>query len=299
MRISSSRRFPGARSTLRFLLLTLAGAFAAFLTYRVLFVYRVRVGTCGTTVRPSTQNQPAFPTRSIVVLAWNVEGHAALIDDDHMDEIAEVIRRLEPDLAILQEVHRGTWQARFRDQAAELARSTGMTVAFGPSLTIGRGEFGNAVLARGNVESVHVHPLPTIGEPRSLLEVRIATAEGTYAALATHLVTWGHLNRFSRGEQLECVRAHLGQIDVPWVLAGDFNATPEAGEMEAFRISGAGIEASPRAPTHRITHQQLDYVFASPGWTVGHSRVVEEGPSDHWPLVVQLNPPDAANGGGP
>ncbi len=44
----------------------------------------------------------------------------------HLAEIARVIREQRPDVVALQEVHRGTWQARFRDQPAELARLTGM-----------------------------------------------------------------------------------------------------------------------------------------------------------------------------
>jgi endonuclease/exonuclease/phosphatase (EEP) superfamily protein YafD len=51
---------------------------------------------------------------------------------------------------------------------------------------------------------------------------------------------------------------------------------------ELFRACG-GL-----ASTHRMTRQRIDYVFADHGWTPTASRVLRVGPSDHWPVVVEL-----------
>ncbi len=40
------------------------------------------------------------------------------------------------------------------------------------------GDYGNAVLTRGTVQSTFTHPLPGSGEPRSVLQVEISLDEG-------------------------------------------------------------------------------------------------------------------------
>jgi endonuclease/exonuclease/phosphatase (EEP) superfamily protein YafD len=53
---------------------------------------------------------------------------------------------------------------------------------------------------------------------------------------------------------------------------------------EIFRLCGQEM-----ACTHRILRQRIDWVVADPGWTTTESRVVQAGPSDHWPVLVELH----------
>ncbi len=272
-------------------ILALAGLpFLAFLSYRVLFVYTVRSGDC--TADSSIPFRPvegsATLDRDLVVMTYNAEGHAALLDEDHLGEVAAVILQERPEIVGLQEVHRNTWQSRFRDQARELADRTGMSVIFGPSFRIGDGEFGNAVLTRGEVLRAVVHPLPSIGEPRTLLQVWVVVAGRPVCFFVTHLVTWGRLTSAVRAEQLGCIASHIGATSVPWILVGDFNATPAAEEIMEFSRRADVRPADPATPTHRLTRRQLDYVFASPRWKVLSSKVVDAGPSDHRAIVSIL-----------
>jgi endonuclease/exonuclease/phosphatase family metal-dependent hydrolase len=263
---------------------------AAFLSYRVFFVYTVRSGNCTADVsvpfRPV--EGPANLDREVVIMSYNIEGHAALLDGDHLAEVASVILKEKPEIVGLQEVHRDTWQSRFHDQAEDLARRTGMNVIFGPSVRIGSGEFGNAVLTRGDVLRAVVHPLPSIGEPRTLLQVWVRVGGRPVCFLVTHLVTWGTLTSAVRREQLGCIASHLASTNVPWVLVGDLNATPVAEEISEFASRGEVRGGDPGVPTHGLTRRQLDYVFTDPRWDVLASRVVEGGPSDHKPIVAVL-----------
>src|SRR5687768_2865459 len=103
----------------------LASLGAIALTSRVAFAYALG---------PDAGAQQS--SRPLRVLSYNIKGHAALVRADHLEAIARVIREQHPDVVALQEVHRGTWQARFRDQAAELGRLTDMSVAFGSSFAV-------------------------------------------------------------------------------------------------------------------------------------------------------------------
>jgi endonuclease/exonuclease/phosphatase family metal-dependent hydrolase len=269
--------------------------FTAFITYRVVFVYTVRTGSCEPP--PELENRLlAGPVPPVDVMSWNIEGHAALLAGDHIEEIAAGIMKARPAIAGLQEVHRSTWQARFRDQIGELTGATGMEGFFGRSYHAVRGEYGNAVLSSFPVERVIVHPLPSIGEPRTLLEARIVIEGQEIAFFVTHLVTWGRLNAATRTEQLECLASHLRSAAVPWVLVGDLNAPPSAREIEQFIASTGARDAGPAGATHRLTGRRLDYILTDGGWETVRPRALE-GASDHLAAVATLHRPAAGSRG--
>jgi endonuclease/exonuclease/phosphatase family metal-dependent hydrolase len=222
------------------------------------------------------------------VMTYNVQGHGSLLLGSYLRRIARVIADEKPDLVGLQEVYRGGWRARFADQAEALARETGMTVHFGRSFGSGGGEFGNALLAAGEVRSVEVHPLPGAGEPRTVLEARVAVRGTEIRFLVTHLSAWGRLGRTARGRQAESLAAQLRRTASPFVLVGDLNAPPGAPELGHLLATDLFRACGELASTHRMTRQHLDYVLADRGWTPVASRVLRRGPSDHWPVVVDL-----------
>ncbi len=235
------------------------------------------------------------------MLSYNVQGHGALFSRRYLERVARVIAEIRPDVVGLQEVYRGGWRARSEDQAARLARLTGMKLFFGPSFASRGAEFGNAVLTTGEILDAEVVPLTGSGEPRTLLCSRIALAGRAGGAAGaggrrgfdfyvTHLAAWGRWQSDLRGRQIADVLKRLRQGRAPFVLAGDLNAGPRAPELlpllsaEIFRRCGDGLSC-----THRVLRQEIDYVFADPGWTTVRAEVLRIGPSDHWPVLVELH----------
>lgn len=293
-------------STRRRLILGALALLLAVFLYRFLTVYTVRSGECrprpvdpavriatreveGTLVRfPARTGLPAR-RRPLVVMTYNIAGHDELLHDDHMERIAEVIQRIRPDIVALQEVHRGTWQARFRDQLAELQARTGMRGFFAPSYVQWGGGYGNAILTRGEIVHAEAHPLPCIGEPRTLLEASIRIEGATIDVYATHLTTWGRLNAKIRAEQLQCLAREVRASRHPYLLLGDFNTPPQAPEMEAFRRENvAQLATREVGPTFPLWKEQIDYIFADHGWRVGRARVWPIRVSDHLPVTAEL-----------
>jgi endonuclease/exonuclease/phosphatase family metal-dependent hydrolase len=276
--------------------------------YRVFTVYTVRSGECRPnpidpnlrvltrTVNGALVSYPAregFPLqqRPLLVMSYNIEGHNELIDGSHIQKIAAAINRMRPDIVGLQEVHRETWQSRFRDQLGELEAATGMHGWFAPSYVQWGGGFGNAILTRGSIVHAVVHPLPSVGEPRTLID-SVIDIDGTRLNFyVTHLTPWGSLNAKNRGEQLDCVARHVRTSRYPYILTGDFNNGQDAAEVQRFIRSNAaqiqicGVDIGITHPTLR---KRIDYIFADWGWTVRSARVVPIGPSDHWPVTAEL-----------
>ncbi len=178
--------------------------------YRVFAVYTVRVGECkpkpvDPNLRLLTRDENgqivSFPerigypaqTRPLIVMTYNIAGHDEVYDGNHVRKIAETIRQQHPDIVGLQEVHRKTWQSRFHDQALELQKLTGMNLFFGASFGEAGGGFGNALLTRGDILSATVHPLPSVGEPRSLIESVVRVDGAVLNVYVTHLTAWGRI----------------------------------------------------------------------------------------------------------
>lgn len=222
-------------------------------------------------------------------MSYNIKGHGSLFRDRHLEEIALVIREAKPDVVGIQELHRRTLRARYRDQLAELESNTGMRACFGRSLLRKSGEYGNAILVRGEITESEVLPLPGKGEPRTVLRAALQLGGLAIDVFVTHLVAWGRLERRTRALQAAAVASITERAKRPFVLMGDFNTTPKSEELAAFHDGKLVSSCFPAgAITHRATRQCLDSIFADPRWEVVASRVVDAGPSDHWPLVADL-----------
>lgn len=270
-------------------LLVLALVLGAAFAYRVLGVYEFRSGEC--TALAPRRFASTYP-RHLTVMSFNIEGHASLLRDDHIEEIAATIRKYNPDIVGINEAHRGTWQARFGDHTEQLRLLTGMNVLFGRSYTFLGGHFGNAVLTKGDIVSSDVKKLPGTGEPRSLLEAVVRVNGGTIEFYVTHTSAWAALGRAAREQQLQCINAHVMASGHPYILVGDLNAPPDTPEMAKF-LAGNTLKfaGSPATPTHRVMEQRLDYILTDPGWVVRSARVLDDGPSDHRPVLAELTHP--------
>lgn len=224
----------------------------------------------------------------IRVMSYNIQGHAAARRQDHLPKIAEVIAATEPDVVGLQEVHHAT-RAGKAHQSEVLASITGLQHIFGRSCAMDGGNYGNAILTKGEIRSSHTWPLPGSGEPRSVLQADVGLGGAGFTFFVTHLAAWGRLLRNARMRQI----AELGDITargaLPHVLVGDFNVPPAADEIKVLLSHGhLHVCGDANEVTFPMTRQRLDYVFCDPRWEFVGSEVIRRGPSDHWPLVVDL-----------
>lgn len=224
----------------------------------------------------------------MLVMSYNVQGHAARRRESHISEIAETIKQAAPDIVGLQEIHCGTRKSKGLDQAEELARLTGMSVYFGRSCSLSGGNYGNAVLTRGRIVRATEHPLPGAGEPRSVLESEVVLGHDHVSFFVTHLSLAKDRRRRPHGEQVLSLRERTDAATAPPILVGDFNFTPTSALMALLLEARLKVSGETREVTHRMFRRRIDYIFAGKEFKTIRAGVLRVGPSDHWPLFAEL-----------
>lgn len=228
---------------------------------------------------------PATQAERLRVLTYNIHHGEGSDGKWDYERLAGKIDELRPDVAVLQEVDRGTKRAGGVDQAAHLAKLTGMKFVFGRVMPYDGGEYGLAILSRFPIERSGTYPLPfDFGqEPRALLRARIVPDNGlpVFDCWTTHLC---HQSEVARVRQAKQIRWVLREFeDAPAVLAGDFNARPGSAPMEAM-LADDWLDAT-------ATRSEIDYVLIRrrDAWRVAKVIVLEDRTiSDHRPVLAEL-----------
>jgi endonuclease/exonuclease/phosphatase family metal-dependent hydrolase len=236
------------------------------------------------------------------VLTYNIHHGEGVDRKLDLERIARVITAQKPGLVALQEVDVNTRRAGGVDQAAELAKLTGMHVAFGRTIDFQGGRYGNAVLSRFPIESSETHALPgaASAERRGALAAVVRPWESGPAVtfVATHFDHQLEPDRIRQAEEIN--RLFAKDDGRPVLLAGDLNAEPESEPVarlrEKWKDAAAGAArgddnaGAPGAtyPAPRPT-KRIDYVMLRPAsaWCAADTTVVDEPvASDHRPVLA-------------
>ena len=204
------------------------------------------------------------------VMTYNIHHAEGLDGKVDLQRIANVIRQSNADAVALQEVDKNTERTGGINMPAELARLTGMNVAFGANLdNYQGGQYGTAILSRFPIESHENHRLKQVrkGEQRGVLMAVLKMTQGQLLFTCTHLDhTQDQAERlFSETQFADIFAGHAG---LPTIFCGDFNDTPDS-ELykrlskkwtDTWSIAGKGngYTMSSANPKRRI-----DYIWLS------------------------------------
>lgn len=223
------------------------------------------------------------------ILTYNIHHGAGNDEVLNLERIARLIRSLDPDLVALQEIDNRTERTGGVNQAAELGRMTGMGSVFGPFMDYQGGQYGMAVLSGLPFVNPTNHQLPEGPEPRSAQAIRVQLPDG-----AGELIFAGiHFYRSAEERMAQAQRLlHLLEPeDVPVILAGDFNSTPDSEVMSVIGETFATPDKGADHFTFRSDRpdREIDFIVYRPAhrFTVLESRVIDEPvASDHRPVLL-------------
>jgi len=235
------------------------------------------------------------------VVTWNIHKGIGGIDRLYrLERVIAVLRALEADLALLQEVSDDLPRSRFHDQAEMLSAALEMRhMAFHPEHRFDIGGYGNAILSRWPLYDIH-HVDLTIGQKKRRGGL-IARAKARYGREARSIVIHNmHLGLAGseREQQLERFldSAPFRRLHerTPIVVGGDFNDV--WGTLgERFLVPRGFRRAGPRANTFPAPFpvRPLDVLFIRGDLHVqraahASSTTLTRQASDHLPLVADL-----------
>jgi endonuclease/exonuclease/phosphatase family metal-dependent hydrolase len=262
----------------------------------------------------------------IRVVTFNV-AHGRGATDDNWEEdgsekhsriskIAQLIRQMDVDVVVLNEVDFcATWSGH-QNQAEAIAELAGFphrveqrNLDF--QFVYGSWKFGNAVLSKFPIVDAKVIDLPRFrsweawlaGFKRGVLCTLQLTPEKQIGVLAVHLE---HRSEQVRVESARMIAEVANAANVPLIAAGDFNSTPAGfphaittddgkNAMEVIKESGVFQllpDASPGQPdmTYSTTQptQVIDWILIPKASSFSDYRVVDTKLSDHRPVIATI-----------
>lgn len=229
------------------------------------------------------------PPDALRVMSWNIRHGRGMDGKIDLERIAAVVSKYEADLVLLQEVDRGCSRSGAVDQAAEIARITGLHYTFGKAIDHDGGEYGLAILSRFPLEEPKIHKLPSDGEARIVLSASVDSPLGILTLASTHL---DHQNGRRQLAQSQVAAAALLESPHPVILAGDLNAKPDSHTVGVFSqapwtiVSKEGTAATYPSPEPKM---EIDYIILR-GVRSKHPSVVIDEPvaSDHRPVMATV-----------
>jgi len=265
-----------------------------------LLLFTVLLGATLVSSESADDEKKPADSSTLRVLCYNI--HWALGTDGKYDveRIARVIEEAKPDLVALQEVDVGVKRSGRVHELRRLTELTGLASRFGPTQHYEGGLFGNAVMTRLPILDVVIHPLPyteateeKVTYPRGAIAVTVEGPDGKpLRFISTHFQHNLEADRVAEAKAINALFAKEGD-EMPSILAGDINATPEAEPVKILEkewTNAIDDEAAPTAPSVN-PRSRIDYIFHRPEarFRMIESKVLpEEVASDHRPVLAVL-----------
>jgi endonuclease/exonuclease/phosphatase family metal-dependent hydrolase len=252
------------------------------------------------TGEPARVDHPMPASQELRVVTWNIERGQAY------DAVLTVLRRLQPDVVLLQEVDLGCRRTGYRNVARDLAASLEMNwVAAGEFQELGEGRTdepaitGQAILSRFAIEDAGGLPFKAQDrwrwsvnpvQPRRGGRLALKARTGGVVFYNTHIES-GHNERLQQRQMAEIVADQALTVDgTPVVIAGDFNNRPAPHSLTLKSLAHASFvdalgDAVGRGPTSQGQRQPIDWIFGK-HITTATGRVIDAAAaSDHSPVM--------------
>jgi endonuclease/exonuclease/phosphatase family metal-dependent hydrolase len=245
------------------------------------------------------------PIHDVKVVTWNIERGSAY------DDILSVLRRLDADVLLLQEVDRDCKRTSYRHVARDLADALEMNwVEAGEFQEIGQARggasaiTGQAILSKFPIDDASVlrfkaqdrwrwsiNPVQPRRGGRMALKARTAGV----LVYNTHIESGGNY-RLQHKQMAEIVADQSAlERSTPVLIAGDFNNGPLAHSPTLSSLASAafmdalGGDAARRGPTSLGQAHPIDWIFIK-HLAPANGRIIDaKMASDHSPVVAALS----------
>lgn len=243
----------------------------------------------------------------------NYNGESNEIRLERLHAIGDLLRRLDLDMVVLNEVDFDAHWSGGVDQANIIASRAGFThvieqTNFDLGLPGWRVRFGNAVLSHYPLVDPEVIDHPSLERWKTLLignrrsvACTIEAPQGPIRLIGVHLDPYDEATRIAAARVLG---EHIEDRHLPLVIAGDFNTAPRGLDgaepverrtavsllLDAGLAAGEGIDGSPRHLTWPADHPSIiiDWILVTPDLRVIDHQALATELSDHRPIIDEI-----------
>lgn len=212
-----------------------------------------------------------------------------------VDALAAVIKKESADVVALQEIDINTGRSGNINQAEQLANKSGYkSFFFAKAMDYDGGQYGILILSKYPLSDTKGYRLPMDstngGEQRMLAAGTVTLPNGkAFRFGCTHLEAY---RKTSRILQIKEIGRIAGEISLPFIIAGDFNATE--GSEEITILDEHFTRSCTNCPSTFWEHSgtgAIDFIATRPKnvFTVlSHTVVQNKEASDHMPVVAEF-----------
>ncbi|MBL1259089.1 MAG: endonuclease/exonuclease/phosphatase family protein [Thiotrichaceae bacterium] len=209
---------------------------------------------------------------------------------DNLDRIADVISQF--DLVALQEADGGSMRSFFINQVEYLAKKADFP-HWHKQTNRNLGKFAqhsNGLLSKFKPYQIVTHKLPGLLPGRGVMEARYGTPENPLIVLMAHLA----LSKSARTYQFNFIGGLVNQFEHV-VVMGDMNCQSNSDEMTML-LRDTNLS---RPETIHNTYpswkpvRNIDHILTTQSVKIRSVEVINETLSDHLPLAVEIQIPQA------
>ncbi len=213
------------------------------------------------------------------------------------DLFVEAIKKHGADICCLNEVRGEGPIDGYTDQTNALGDGLGFYGYFGEAVKVGgTSPYGNAVVSRSPFKSSETVAIPVspdkaeeeYHEPRCVIKAIIEIDGKDICFLICHM----GLSDKERIEAVKTICSLIDGTDLPIILTGDFNTTPNDTVLKPIyeRLYDSDEKAENKGVFTYASYSpeiKIDYIFYR-GLECRSSRVITEIYSDHFPIITEF-----------
>ena len=230
-------------------------------------------------------NKNSPKRNELVILTYNVHRCEGLDGEIDYQRISDIINRIDPQIAALQELDSVTLRSGGHIDLEELASRTNMYAIYGPFFTFEGGKYGVGILSKKKPIKWESVPIP------GRIENRILIAEfKKYILCCTHLSG----KEEAKLKAIAILNDHFKKVTKPVFFAGDLNSRPGSNVINSIETKWTMLN-DPTVTTGSSDRLQncIDHIFVLNDKSHSYSvvqRAVEKEPiaSDHFPSWVKV-----------
>ncbi len=232
------------------------------------------------------------------IMTFNIQ-HALDYQKRIIDQalFANAILESGADICGLNEVRNAGPIEGYTDQAREIGEPIGFYHYFGEAIRInGTSPYGNGILSRAPFTSVETIPIPDPAdrsegkhyETRCVIRSIVSLDGADVCILVCHM----GLNLSERINAVDTICKLIDDCDLPLILMGDFNATPESPELKPLfdRLQDSTrLDPTPNANTFPSDAPKIkiDYLLYKKLRCV-KAETINRIYSDHLPILAEF-----------